>query len=1387
MFLVFILAVVSQAAVLKTTEGLIHSSISFPGSGDPDHAVVSGTWPNGTIKFQPGGNYASRLPGNTFVFIISRYAFFDGYFYWRFQDSNDWYRIFFDFTSGSSYVTKWQKQVAGGSITDIATSSTITGSSAHLYKIVVSFSGSTTTVSVYSRQNSAGYGSVTTEINAATDSLPAGWSTGQFRMQETNASGGVQYYLFTREDDIEVTDLPSNREAMICDEANNYFGKATSASPIFTIGSTAIQPFQGRIKIKTDTDADDCTSGTIHETYYTHTLLGGDIFVYRSEAQILAPSYGIARWNGTNFDVPVRGVFNASGDMKVGYKLTTDSWPGTACTGTETCTSTIATTATNYFHRAFVTVPGLSASTSYNFRVHHGSNIQTGEMLVKVPASPTSTGTLKVCYSTCETTEKRPYVLWDRMDQIGCDITIFLGDKYYESHGNNMSSGSPTWEPIADTRAEYEIKMLDVLHDPRMANYSLTHAIGYIWDDHDSGCNDGVPKWDLGFTTTNIRRCLGGNFFPQQLFADAKTVWDDFITGINPTPLRSGTNYFAFKQLSVEFLVPDHMSYRDHYDDIDRQSYGAGVAALNTAFESCTSSGQDPPSWTNSNPGSGSNGCSTTEVFSGTYNFHARNNEYISQSFSARSGATYILKTVAKMQDSATGGSAVIMMGTSANSSDRCTTSTTSTSNTNLSCSFTAGSNETVHVTLKGTNATWNSFFDTVTVVSYGSTALQNVTGTATNGGSTITCSACDFVIHGVEPGDRVKYEGRWYKITSRDSATVVSVSPNVVCSTCNGSTDVLTYVKTMLETDQFVDFANRLKDSTATTFIHMFSKVLYWTSDVHQDTWAYAFCTPKTQGTNCVDTNKGYQKELVLYRDYACNNSGSGSDDFFATGDSHFNLWTDHTDVSGCTHREVLVAGLGTPSHSPMMHNYGNSMTNHEIRGMAYGRSFGLITINTAASPDTVRYQVYGENGDVLIDTSNSNQVVFNNNSSAVATRQAKKIIRHSSGRCVVLIYNGTYQELRLSNNTDCTWDTSNYQIAVNGTITLDRGGSIGAIAINGDTVYSCYAGGNTDATDHILYARTATITGATIAWNADQTQITDQGTSIRVQHIDFVRDSNGYLHCSFTAFNESNSFYAVKSRKSTNANSISAWDADVNHIGGTTAIKVASLINTGSGKVLLAVYNGAATPDYQWNEYTGSAWCFALNTLGTIDSSVSITNGNSDGSGDGSGGALVAYFNDTTSENIGVKRFTSNATCASGTWSSEILLATPEVPRQPQTVFVRSKYWVLAHNNHETPYVFRSSNSTPSAASDFLEVADTLPLERHFRYNRFNSMQDGGNYLTLMYEGSSQINGTFSDGPQVRAFSILIPSGVGWPQNEFEFGEEYEQWIDSLKPLLQ
>jgi len=1451
----------SHAAIINQSEGMVFSasrqlSVTSQLEASVDSIVVAGTWPNGTIKLIPGAGSQQRIhPQNytmTLCFTPNAVAspFQIVRYYFRWQDANNYHEIRVSQAgSPDRFHVRWYR-VKNGSAELMAEALDISSTLGTYAAVVISVSGvAPVTVAVRTKAGTTtgctlGNGSVTQQLSTAEAAGAQGlasWTGGQDRLVGDQAGILWQYYVMQKADTYTLNGLPSNREGMVCTNGDVYLGKVTSAAPTVTFGTTALLPMPVRIKVKTDTDADDCTTGTIWDVFNTHALTGGTIHRYSDDTLVGGPTYGLPRYQTTTFDVPTWGLFyiksgDTVGTMKIGWKLQADSWPGTACTGTETCSSEKALTGTTSglrLYRAFVTATGFAVSSTHSIRIYHCVSsvctVQKDQLTVKTPAAPGTDGQLTVIFTDCHNSAQKPYVLWSRMAGYNADLTLFIGDVYYDGLPALSTLGPPFWEPEASTREDKEIKFLDVTHDPQLAEYRLTHAMAYMWDDHDTGCNNGTPASNQCDETTQA---------DGSLFTNASLVWDDYVgtgaaaEGLNPPALRTGTRYWTYQFLNTLFVTPDHMTYRMKFQDPDERKYGEAAPSLQASgtIAASTNSVVTPvipahatndilllqawirdvddtltvSGWTQittvdrgttarywwyylrATSGSTTNplvdrNTSSGDLFAVIYVFRGATTSgdpwEVKNTAATNTTDPAVLTGITTLSASSLIVAAV--MGEDNNTTSVITTGTDPSAYTEVYAESATGADGMLtmsYASRNTTGATGNVQVDFAPAVPIGwggllmalkpaGFGLLGTSGTATNGGTTITCSGCDFVTQAVAADDRAYFgsatAGRWYRVTSRDSATQISVTPNVNCgaSCTSQNLDVVTTIKSMLGTQQFVDLSEAIKNTTAAQVYHAFSKGLYYTAGV--DAWGTQGCEPTDQ-TNCEsNASYGYEWERTDYQTLLCNN-GAANNDFFVTGDSHLNYIVDHENIASCSQKEVAVAGIGFSSYNNVVkYHYGNAMNSRFLRATASGRSFGVTEINTAGT-DTSRTRVIGENGDVLLDTTQDATAAFNVHASVVNSRSQPRLVEHSSGRCVTLYYNGTAQELVMS-DPNCVFNPS---LRLTATLTgrgLDLSGSTGALVITGNTVTACYPKGTSSADWYVLMVRTATINAGTpsIAWNADETAIvtsagTTFGTNMKIYDVAFARGSDGFLYCSVSVTDNNSPFY-VQARvlRSATADTLSGTWGFANMDNGETNAKQTFLVNTGGTKMLLLEQftETDTTLGIYHNEWTGSAWCYSVNTMPLVKAGVTTANESFlNAAGDGSGNAVVAYLTDTSPGYLKAKPFTTNATCTSSSWGAEIVLANNE-PAFSQTIsYVGGTYWLLATNGLTSYYLYKSTTSTPTVVGDFL--AGTLTLPTHFKYTRLTAMNNGASRLLLVAEVAAYPNAPLTDSPMLKTF---------------------------------
>ena len=377
-------------------------------------------------------------------------------------------------------------------------------------------------------------------------------------------SGKIMYFYQMSSNSVIVNGLGSYR-ALLCSKADALIASDTSG--IIDITGILV-PIDGYVTITTS--GTSCTTN-VDEKLRTFEIVGGDVYTYSSsQHMLLGPR--VADVNSTTAKIWAKFSSDANGStMKVQYKPQAGSWPDTTCTADCISAGTILSSSDDY--TKVVELSGLSASTDYDCRVYIDSVLQGTSQCSFTTHVSSGDLTLKISFASCLCTIKRPYDLFDVLNNWGIDIFILEGDNIYEECPYIIDDVS-TYTSGATRLNGYRLKYSDVFGERKYNDFmSQNSTIGTL-DDHEVQ-ND----YDGGTGTA--------------LYADSIEAYDEYIMSGNPSPLVSGTRYWKKTIGNIDILALDLISHRDPILDTDAKTennYTCGRNGTNLDQVDCSGS-----------------------------------------------------------------------------------------------------------------------------------------------------------------------------------------------------------------------------------------------------------------------------------------------------------------------------------------------------------------------------------------------------------------------------------------------------------------------------------------------------------------------------------------------------------------------------------------------------------------------------------------------------------------------------------------------------------------------------------------------------------------------------------------------------------------------------
>lgn len=524
------------ASIQKTTEGMVFGDQinCILGSTINDHWIITA----GAIKSCAS---TGTVGGNGFEIELNKPDIANQIFRFTFSTSSNSFEIKTRYSTSGSYY-KITLSTAGA---------------ANLYKCTPSCSSSLAsgTISPYSGETSiivmtytSGSDAITrlyesdgTQVFTYTDtSSPLG--TGKIRIGTTN--GTLKYFYQPLSNSVTVSGLGSYR-ALLCSTADALIASDTSG----VIDVTGIlPPIDGYVTVTTS--GTDCTTN-VDEKLRTFEIVGGDSFTYlSSQDMVLGPR--VANVGSTTAKIWAKFSPDANGKtMKVQYKTHGTSWPDSSCSSNCVAAGSALSSTDNYTDAVELT--GLSASAEYDCRVYADSTVQgTSECNFTTHVGSGDT-TLKIGFGSCLCTIKRPYDIFDVLNNKGLTLFILEGDNIYEECPF-MVDDVAAYSSGATRTDGFRLKYDDVFRERKYNDFMSTNSVIGTLDDHEV---DG--DYDNGTGTSS--------------YADAIDAYDEYIMQGNPSALVSGDRYWVKDVGNIHLQGYDLISHRDYVAAMDRVVY----------------------------------------------------------------------------------------------------------------------------------------------------------------------------------------------------------------------------------------------------------------------------------------------------------------------------------------------------------------------------------------------------------------------------------------------------------------------------------------------------------------------------------------------------------------------------------------------------------------------------------------------------------------------------------------------------------------------------------------------------------------------------------------------------------------------------------------------
>nr|MBP7831772.1 alkaline phosphatase D family protein [Candidatus Paceibacterota bacterium] len=239
----------------------------------------------------------------------------------------------------------------------------------------------------------------------------------------------------------------------------------------------------------------------------------------------------------TDTSVKVWVRTDAAGTFQIEYKTSGGSYPGTF--------SSITSTSSGDDYTNVVSLTGLTANTTYDYRVYVDSVLMVGTgssgtfTTMKTSGSPC---TYKFSLTGDLSYDQMPYTLMTNVAARLPLFSIFPGDQIYG--------------PSSGTKSSLEAYYQDNWNDSPLRTFLKNIPGFFIWDDHELFDPPSGPgnDWDGGKAGDyNISR----------------TVYEEYQNSVNPSPLVPGETYYSFTVCDTSFFVADSRSYRSPTSSTD--------------------------------------------------------------------------------------------------------------------------------------------------------------------------------------------------------------------------------------------------------------------------------------------------------------------------------------------------------------------------------------------------------------------------------------------------------------------------------------------------------------------------------------------------------------------------------------------------------------------------------------------------------------------------------------------------------------------------------------------------------------------------------------------------------------------------------------------------
>lgn len=1019
-----------------------------------------------------------------------------------------------------------------------------------------------------------------------------------------------------------------------------------------------------------------------------------------------------------------------------------------SCVPSCTTNSAISVNAYNYPHADNdymfgILIDNLDENTSYAVTIQVNATSQT-DGSVSFNSGPLDgvSGNYKICFSACLLSFMAPYSIFDTMYNDSCTYYVSMGDTPYVDRSYNPSFPQ-SWDGIIQVYRAYD-------SDPDKKQALSAIPTSRTLNDHEYCDNyfDGAES-DAGYSS-----CYG------LVKADAQNAYDAYQDVVN-SPSNSSPNYGrSFIYGDIYNILPDMSTKANDYRLTDSAYYyGQNLTEkiTNGGMENCTSA--EPDNWSSSN--TTYTGCSTASIYSGTNGVQVAGvatANYVVQNFSTVSGATYTASVW--MKTAASGGDIPIFnIGTTSCGTEKYTVSNNSTTWTQYTYEWVAPSSETVWVCLKANDDGSNvAYFDDVTVTE----VTPEVQPSCTRDGSDLSrlnCTSVDFSTENpaITSAAMVKYDGRWYQVSSVVDADTLDLASDISCTSCtNQTTQIIKSIKSHYGSSEFVWFLNSLTDADTNADVNY---IFIWSSSPltgnrydfrsgDYDMWAYqnernVILSHINGLSNTVRIFSGDDHVCQVTKETAYNTieftcSDQGHSGWSLEDESHFP-------------NTSFYARMGSYlSYGKITLDPSNSKIYYEKRDLSGGSTFKVTDSSgtlTTDWGDPKSGKIYGPYP--MMNTTNNLQWKKYYNTDQ---QNQGKIIIDDLGYCWAGFMDNTSSViLKRSDDTSCLlWGTYNYT-SITGEAPLEDAPT--------DLIHYTYSGTeklhfsySTSSTDMTIQECTISGTPRTISGCSAYTL--NSGATNKRQHIIADTSTNYFFdtHINFST----NDRVIVK--RSTNVatssagygNAMALIESGVNVLWGTTA-------HIGGGN-LLTIYATSSLLRYAKCTAGGDNLCTPLTEYGTattIASSGFLAGADTMKiATDGSGNALIAF----TGDDMNVIKFSYY----NGTSFSSVATAFNESGlydfNKPQAVWFQGTWYIFWFALSDSSIqAIRSKVSNPSSSADWEKV--TFPVLDKYGKHRPN----------VFIVDSNTVGITYQSVPNTRnSANIINTSGFGgWMDN--------------------